>query len=837
MQTSFMEYAMSVIVARALPDVRDGLKPVHRRILYAMNESGYTPNKAHVKSARAVGDCMGRYHPHGDAAIYDTMVRLTQNFTMREPLIDGHGNFGSIDGDGAAAMRYTEARLNKAAMKLLEDLEKDTIDWQPNYDESLQEPKVLPARFPNLIVNGSSGIAVGMATNIPPHNLGESIDAAIAVMENPDIELPELMKILPGPDFPTGATIMGQKGIFDAYSTGRGSITIRSKAHIEETSGGKKKIVVTEIPYQVNKTRLIEKIAELVKDKKITEISGLNDESDRKGMRIVIDLKRGEEPQVVLNNLYKHTQLQTSFGIINLALVDGVPRVLTLKEMLYHYITHQKDVIVRRTKYDLKKAEERAHILEGYVIALENIDEVIEIIKKSKDDAEAREKLTARFGLSLEQTNAILEMKLRRLTGLEREKIENELKELLEKIAYYKKVLGSEEEVKKIIKTELLETKDKFANPRRSDFNDAPTELEVEDLIADEDMVVTITQGGYIKRIPVATYRMQKRGGKGVSGINLKENDFVEQLFVASTHDYVMFFSSKGKVYKLKVHQLPLGSRHSRGNAIVNLLPYEKGETTAAVISTRDYGDDEYLLFCTSHGMVKKTAFSAYKNVRQSGLIAIKLKEDDELISVKIAKPGHAIILVSSAGKAAYFKDEEVRAVGRDASGVRGMKVDTAKGDRVLGLEIASDEDDLFVITENGYGKRTPIKDYNSKHRGGKGVDTIKKTDKKGSIACMKIINDSHDLMIISEEGVMIRVKATDISRLGRVTQGVKVMNLNDNDRVVAVARMSTGNQQKKASDATAGQTSIFDKEISGPQTQIQSVDDSEDDDLEDTEE
>ncbi len=837
METSFLEYSMSVIVARALPDVRDGLKPVHRRILWAMNESGITPSKPHVKSARPVGDCMGKYHPHGDAAIYDTMVRLAQDFNMRVPLIDGHGNFGSIDGDSAAAMRYTEARLNKASMELLREIDKETVDWQPNYDESLLEPKVLPARFPNLLVNGSAGIAVGMATNIPPHNLGETIDATIAQMENPDITLEELMEIIPGPDFPTGAMIMGSEGIKQAYETGRGSITIRSKAHIEKNASGKQRIVVTEIPYQVNKLKLIEKIGELVKQKKITEISGLNDESDRKGMRIVIDLKRGEEPQVVLNKLYKHTQLQTGFGIINLALVDGIPRVLSLKEMLHHYIVHQEDVITRRTKYDLRKAEERAHILEGYKIALDNIDEVIEIIKKSQTDADARAALMKRFGLTEIQTNAILEMKLRRLTGLERDKIEKELAELLEKIAYYKKVLSDEREIIRIIKEELLEIKGKYADKRRTTIGDEPRDLDVEDLIAEEDMVVTITRSGYIKRLPVATYRQQKRGGKGKAGVNLKDDDFVEQLFVASTHDYMLFFSSFGKVYRLKVHQIPLGSRHARGTAIVNLLPYEKGEKTAAVINTRDFPEDNYLLFGTSHGMIKKTAMSQYKNGRSSGLIAIKLREGDELIAVRRSKPNSSIMMVSSAGKAAHFLDSEVRAMGRDTSGVRGMNVDTDKGVRVLGMEIADPESDLFVITEKGYGKRTAVKEYQLKHRGGMGVNTIKMTAAKGNLAAMKVIDDSNEVMIVSEEGVVIRVKASDISRQGCATQGVKVMNMIGDDKVVAVARMAAGNKKKKASEATQGQTSFFDEEVSGQlKSEVSLTEEDDDDELELTE-
>ena len=814
MRTSFLEYSMSVIVARALPDVRDGLKPVHRRILYAMNESGITPNKPHVKCARPVGDCMGKYHPHGDAAIYDTLVRLAQDFSLRVPLIDGHGNFGSIDGDGAAAMRYTEARLNKPAMELLADLEKETVDWQPNYDESLQEPKVLPARFPNLLVNGSAGIAVGMATNIPPHNLGEAIDATIAVMENPDISLDEILQIMPGPDFPTGATIMGRSGIREAYETGRGSITIRAKAHVEKSTSGRNRIVVTEIPYQVNKAKLIEKIADLVKQKTVTEISGLNDESDRKGMRIVIDLKRGEEPQVVLNKLYKHTQLQTGFGINNLALVNGVPHVLGLKDMLYNYIDHQIDVIQRRTRYELRKAEERAHILEGLVIALDNIDEVISIIRSSRDDAEARARLIERFGLSEVQANHILEMRLRRLTGLEREKIETELAELREKIAYYKRVLGDESLVKEIIRDEMLEIKRRYADKRRTEIADEARDLDIEDLIADEDMVVTITRSGYIKRLPVATYRQQKRGGKGMSGVKLKENDFVEQLFIASTHDYMLFFTNKGKVYRQKVHQIPLGSRQAKGTPVVNLLPIEDDEKVATVINTRDFPADEYLLFATAHGMIKKTAFDAYKNVRSNGLIAINLRDADELIAVRRVAPGMKVMMVSSAGKAIRFDESEARPMGRDTTGVHGIRIDVAGGDRVLGMEIAPDDSDLFVITERGYGKRTKVTEYTEHHRGGGGMSTIKMTDKKGMIAAMKIINEKHEMMIVSEEGVVIRVKAGDISELSRATQGVKVMNVDDSDRVVAVARVAAGKKKKK--EIIEGQTELLTEEISG---------------------
>ena len=601
MQASFLEYSMSVIVSRALPDVRDGLKPVHRRILYAMNESGYTPNRPHMKSARTVGDVIGKYHPHGDSAVYDTMVRLAQPFSMRVPLVDGHGNFGSIDGDSAAAMRYTEARLDKAAMELLRDLDKETVDFQPNYDESLEEPKVLPARFPNLLVNGSNGIAVGMATNIPPHNLGETIDATCMMLDNPDITTEELMTALPGPDFPTGGIIMGKKGILDAYETGRGSLTVRAKCTIEDRKNGKSSIVVSEIPYQVNRKRLLEKLGELVRDKKLPEISNIHDAADRHGIDIVIDLKQNALPQVVLNKLYKHTQLQVGFGVIMLALVDGVPRVLSLKEMLFYYIEHQKEVIERRTRFELKKAEERAHILDGYIIALDNIDEVIHIIRSSQTDKEAGARLTERFGLSKKQTDAILEMRLRRLTGLEREKIEQELADLREKIAYYKRVLEDEGLLKQIIKDELQEIKKKFGTPRKTQLSGDAKDIDVEDLIAEENVVVTMTKAGYVKRLPVTTYRQQKRGGKGMQGVSLKDNDYVEHLFVASTHSYMLFFSTAGKVYRLKVYELPEASRHARGTAIVNLLPLQKGETISAVIATKDFPEDEYLMLSLIH--------------------------------------------------------------------------------------------------------------------------------------------------------------------------------------------------------------------------------------------
>ncbi|MCL1846470.1 MAG: DNA gyrase subunit A [Coriobacteriia bacterium] len=811
MRESFLAYSMSVIVARALPDVRDGLKPVHRRILYAMNESGITPNKPHKKSAWTVGEVIGKYHPHGDSAVYDTMVRLAQDFSMRVPLVDGHGNFGSVDGDPPAAMRYTESRLQRAAMELLRDLDKETVDFQPNYDESLLEPSVLPSRFPNLLVNGSQGIAVGMATNIPPHNLGEVIDATCLYLDNNDVTIDELMTVLPGPDFPTGAMIMGRQGIYDAYHTGRGSLLVRAKARLEKTSTGKDRIIFYELPYMVNKAKLETKIEELRRDKKIPDISLVRDESDRKGMRLMVELKQNAIPQVVLNQIYKHTQAQTSFGVIMLSLVDGVPRTLNLKETLHYYIKHQEEIVVRRTTFDLKKAEERAHILQGLVIALDNIDEVITIIRGSRDDDEAKVALMERFGLTQAQTEAILEMRLRRLTGLERGKIEAELEELLERIAYYKQVLGDNTLVRKIIKEELGEIKKRFANPRRTELAADAKDLEVEDLIAEEDMVVTITRSGYVKRLPVATYRQQKRGGKGLQGVNLKDDDFVENLFVASTHDYMLFFSTFGKVYRLKVHELPVGSRHARGTAIVNLLPFEGNEKIAAVIATKEFPENEFLMFATQGGMVKKTAMSAYKNSRSSGLIAIKLRDDDALIEVRKVKPGQKVVMVSSAGKAIRFDESEARPMGRDTSGIKGMT--PTKGARVLGMEIAPEDSDLFVVTENGFGKRTPIEEYTEHHRGGQGMTTISMTAKKGQLAAMKIVMPWHELMLVSEEGVVIRVKASGISRLGRATQGVKVMNVSESDRVCAVARVAGTKKKKAANMELEGQETIFEED------------------------
>lgn len=812
MKQSFIEYSMSVITARALPDVRDGLKPVHRRILYAMNASGIFPNKPHKKSALTVGEVIGKYHPHGDSAVYDAMVRLAQWFSMRVTLIDGHGNFGNIDGDSAAAMRYTESRLAKPAMELLRDLNKDTVDWQPNYDESLREPVVLPSRFPNLLVNGAQGIAVGMATNIPQHNLGEAIDAACMLIDNPDATVADLMTVMPGPDFSTGATIMGQDGIRDAYETGRGSITIRAKAHVESTKTGRNRLVFTEIPYQVNKGALSEKIAQLVNDKRIEGISDLRDESNRKGIRLVVELKQNAIPQVVLNNLYKMTPLQSNFGVNNLALVNGIPKLLNLRQMLQYYLDHQVDVVTRRTQFDLEKAQARAHILEGLLIALDNIDEIISIIRSSRTDAQAAARMTERFGLDQDQTTAILEMRLRRLTGLEREKIEEELEGLRKAIAYYQDLLAHPEKVLAVIKQEMLEIKDKYADPRRTEISlEGTKDLDVEDLIADEDMVVTITRSGYVKRLPVATYRSQRRGGKGSQGVKLKENDFVNRIFVASTHEFVLFFSTKGKVYRLKVHELPLAGRAARGTAIVNLLPLEEGETIAAVINTRDFPEGEYLMFATESGMVKKTSVSEYARSRRDGLIAITLKADDRLIAVRRVKEEDRVILVSDAGKAIMFASDQVRPTGRGTMGVRGITLpDDAKA---LGMEITNGHGDLFVITERGYGKRTPISDYSLQNRGGQGVYTITMTLKKGKLVAMKVVGPQHELMVISSEGVVIRVKATDIPQLGRATQGVKIMDIASGDAVSALTRMAVAKRKPKV--ALEGQQTLDLQDVS----------------------
>lgn len=796
MQQSFLEYSMSVIVARALPDVRDGLKPVHRRILYAMNESGYVPSKPHMKSARTVGDVIGKYHPHGDIAVYDTMVRLAQPFSMRLPLIDGHGNFGSIDGDSPAAMRYTEARLDKAAMEMLRDLDKDTVEWLPNYDETLQEPEVLPSRFPCLLVNGSNGIAVGMATNIPPHNLGEAIDATILMLEDEEVSTSKLMEVMPGPDFPTGGKIMGRKGIVDAYETGHGNITLRATCEVEEKKNGRSQVIVKEIPYMVNRNKLMEKLGELVREKQLPEISNIHDGADRHGIDIIIELKAGALPEVVMNKLYKHTQLQTGIGINMLALVDGTPKVLSLREVLSNYIKHQIEVVTRRTIFDKKKAEDRAHILEGYIIALDNIDEVIKLIRASETDKEARDGLMSKFNLSEAQANAILEMKLRRLTGLEREKIEEELAELRDRIAYLQSLLDDEVKLRGVIKEELLEIKKKYSTPRKTQICDAGKEIEVMDLIADDDMVVTLTNAGYIKRISSDTYKNQKRGGKGIQGVNLKENDFVEHMFVASAHSYLLMFTTKGKVYRLRVYEVPEASRQAKGTAVVNLLRLDDGERISAVISTKDFPEDEYLMFATKNGKCKKTSMDQYDSTRKDGLKAIILGDGDELINVKRVKSGEKVVLVSSAGKAIVFDESEARPMGRGTQGVKGMNI--APGENVLSMEIATDTSELLVITEKGYGKKTSISEYSQHHRGGKGVSTIAMTQKKGLLVGAKIVNEDDEIMIITEEGVIIRTAVNKISQTGRSTQGVSIMKVNPTDKVTTLAVLAPEDSQEE---------------------------------------
>ena len=794
-ETAFLDYSMSVIVARALPDVRDGLKPVHRRILYTMHERGNDPSHPYRKSADTVGAVLGSYHPHGDASVYDAMVRLAQDFSLRYPLVDGQGNFGSVDGDPPAAYRYTEARMSRMAVEMLTDIDKDTINWDPNFDETKKEPSVLPCRFPNLLVNGSQGIAVGMATNIPPHNLSEVIDGCVAYIDDPDIDLPGLMEHIKGPDFPTAGIIMGRSGIRAAYATGRGKITLRGRATIEETKNGRTQIIITEIPYMVNKARLIENMADLVKDKRIEGISDMRDESNQKGIRLVIELKKGVIPQVVLNNLYKYTSLQTTFGANNLALVNGVPKCLSLREMLQHYIDHQVDVVTRRTRFDLKKAQARAHILEGYLMALDHIDEVISIIRSSQTDSEASSRLIERFGFTPEQTTAILEMKLRRLTGLERDKIQEELDGLRRAIAYYEDLLAHEEKILGVIKEEMREISKKFGDKRRTEISHVEKDLDVEDLIADEDMVVTITHTGYVKRIPVAAYRAQKRGGKGVQGVNLKEDDVIDEMFIASTHEH-------GKVYRLKVHELPVGTRQARGTAIVNLLPFEEGEKIASVISCREFPADEYLMFATKSGMVKKTVMSAYDRSRRDGLIAINLRDDDALLNVRRVREGDKIILATTAGKAIMFSEEQVRATGRDTSGVRGIGM--KDGVSVLGMEVTNGNGDLFVITERGYGKRTPVADYPEQNRGGQGVYTIQMTERKGNLAAMKTVGPQHELFIVTEGATVIRVKTDEISQTGRATQGVKMMTVDDNDRICAVARMTAAKEKPEGEGAEA---------------------------------
>lgn len=787
MQDSYLSYAMSVIIGRALPDARDGLKPVHRRILYAMLDMGMRHNTPYKKSARIVGEVLGKYHPHGDTAVYDSMVRMAQDFSIRYPLVDGHGNFGSIDGDSPAAMRYTEARLSEFAEEILADLDKETVEFIDNFDSSLQEPSILPAKIPNLLVNGSSGIAVGMATNVPPHNLGEVIDGVIAYINNKDIPITDLLKHIKGPDFPTGGRIMGMKGIVEAYTTGRGIIKVRGRVHTEQTKKGKQQIIISEIPYQVNKTTLIEKIVETVKDKRIEGISDIRDESDKSGMRIVIEVKREADPDIVVNQLYKHSQLESTFGIIMIALVNGIPRTLNLKELISEFVKHRYDVVVKRAKYELRKAEERAHILEGLLIALDNLDAVIKLIRSSKDVPTAREGLVNKFGLTEIQAQAILDMRLQRLTALEREKIKTEHKELVERIKSLKELLGNDVLIYGVIKDELKEIKKKYNDERRTEITSEASDLEIEDLIAEEENVITITHSGYIKRLPVTTYRKQNRGGRGVTGMNLKEEDFVEHLFISSTHNYIMFFSNYGKVYRLKVFEIPEGSKTSKGKAIVNILPFKPNEKVMAVIAVKEFGEDDYLIMATKKGFVKKTSIKEYDTSRKEGIAAITLKDKDELIKVEKTSGKDDIMLITKNGQAIRFSETDCRPMGRTAQGVTGMKL--AKGDEILTMAVVRDlNSDLFILTDNGYGKRTPVSDFSRIHRGGKGVRAIIITEKKGKIAGAGILREDYDVMIMSTNGILIRVNAGSISRYGRASQGVRIMHLEEGDFVASTA-------------------------------------------------
>ncbi|QGX64116.1 DNA gyrase subunit A [Bacillus sp. ms-22] len=801
MRTSFLDYAMSVIVSRALPDVRDGLKPVHRRILYAMNDLGMTSDKPFKKSARIVGEVIGKYHPHGDSAVYEAMVRMAQDFNYRNMLVEGHGNFGSVDGDGAAAMRYTEARLSKISMEILRDITKDTIDYQDNYDGSEREPVVMPARFPNLLVNGATGIAVGMATNIPPHQLGEVIDGVLAVSQNPEITTQELMEIIPGPDFPTAGQIIGRSGIRKAYETGRGSITLRAKSDIEETSSGKQRIVINEIPYQVNKARLIEKIADLVRDKKIDGITDLRDESDRNGMRIVIELRRDANVHVLLNNLYKQTTLQTSFGINLLALVDGQPKVLSLKQCLEYYLEHQKVIIRRRTAYELRKAEARAHILEGLRIALDHLDEVIALIRGSQTAEIARNGLMENYTLSEKQAQAILDMRLQRLTGLEREKIEDEYKGLVELIAELKAILADNEKVLEIIREELTEIKERFNDTRRTEIVTAGIEtIEDEDLIPVENIVITLTHNGYIKRLPASTYRSQKRGGKGVQGMGTNEDDFVEQLISTSTHDTILFFSNKGKVYRAKGYEIPEFGRTAKGIPIINLLEVEKGEWINAIIPVSEFDEDSYLFFTTRHGVSKRTSLSQFANIRNNGLIALSLREKDELMAVRLTNGEKQIIIGTKKGMLIRFDETDVREMGRTAAGVKGITL--SEDDIVVGMEILEPDANVLIVTEKGYGKLTPEKEYRVQSRGGKGLKTCKITDNNGPLVAVKATNAEaeEDLMIITGSGVIIRMAVSDISTTGRVTQGVRLIRLGDDEHVATVALVEQSQEDDEES-------------------------------------
>ena len=790
METSFINYSMSVITSRALPDVRDGLKPVHRRILYAMYQMGLFYNKGHKKSSHVTGKVMADYHPHGDAAIYDAMVRLAQDFSMRYPLVDGQGNFGNIDGYPAAAQRYTEAKMAKIAHEMLKDIDKETVDFAPNYDESTTEPTVLPSRYPNLLVNGSSGIAVGMATNIPPHNLTEVIDGVLAYIDNNDISVDELIKHVKGPDFPTGGTIIGHKGIKDAYHTGRGSISLRGKAVIEKMTNGKNRIVISEIPYQVNKASMVEKIADLTKDKVLDGITALRDESDKDGMRVVVELRRDANPQILLNKLYKNTQLQQNFNVIMLALVDGTPKILDLKTMIGEYVAHQEEIIIKRTTYNLRKAEERAHIVQGLKIAVDNIDEVISIIRASYDDEMSRDKLKERFGLSQRQSQAVIEMQLRRLQRLNQEKLEAELKELLEKIAEYQAILADRQKVLAIIKEEISEVKTNFGDKRRTDITYDEGEINIEDLIADEDVVITVSHAGYIKRMPMDAYKNQKRGGKGVSSTSMKEKDFVTQIFITTTHHYLLFFTNRGRVLRLKTYEIPENSRQAKGMAIVNLLNISGGEQITAVIALKDYEENKYLTCATKKGYIKKTKLSDYDTNRKDGINAIRLEEGDELIAVRLTDGQEEIMLITEDGYAVRFNEDNVRPTGRVARGVRGINL--RADDRVVSMESASQKGSLCIISENGYGKRTALEEYaTTKARGGKGVITFKVSEKTGKVAAGLVVLEGEEVMVISKEGTLIRLSTSDISIFSRNTQGVKVMRLGDGDNVIAAARIA----------------------------------------------
>lgn len=796
MKKSFIDYAMSVIIDRALPDVRDGLKPVHRRILYAMLQLGFTPDKSYRKCATTVGEVMGKFHPHGDAAIYDSLVRMAQDFSLRYMLVDGHGNFGSVDGDPPAAQRYTEARLAKISMEMLSDINKDTVDFKPNYDEHEMEPVVLPSRFPNLLVNGASGIAVGMATNIPPHNLGEVIDGIIRTIENPEISVEELNKTIKGPDFPTAGTIVGKQGIRDAYRTGRGRIVVRAEASIEQMSGTRQRIIVTELPYQVNKARLIEKIAELVKDKKIEGISDLRDESDRDGMRIVIELKRDANANVVLNQLYKNTQMQETFSVNMLAIVQTEdkkfePRIINLRQAIDYYLKHQEEVIVRRTKFDLDKAEARAHILEGLKIAIDNLDEVIRIIRGSKTEAIAKQGLTERFELSEKQAQAIVDMRLGRLTALEREKLDNEYNELLERIKYFKEVLANRDLVLKIIKDELLVIKSKFADERRTKITADEDDIDIEDLIQEGKCVITLTHFGYIKRTPADTYRSQRRGGKGIAALSTREEDFVENLYITSTHNFILFFTNKGRVYRLKAYEIPEAGRQAKGTAIVNLLQLDAEEKISAVIPVAEYKEGMYLVMATKCGFVKKTDLMEYDSIRKGGLAAVALRDGDELIDVRLSDGSRDIVLVTEDGMSIRFQETDVRPLGRVSQGVTGIRLDD--GDSVVGMAAYSEGDDvtLLVVTENGFGKRTEMDEYRTQTRGGKGILTYRVTEKTGKITGVKLVSENDDVMIISSDGTIIRIHVNDISILGRATQGVTLMRTHEDNRVVSIARVA----------------------------------------------